>query len=238
MKIDYWRRNNLRSSSVFLNCYLLTLLITSFVLIAQEKGFWELVINGQHTPFMDQFFKILTNLGDGLVGIFFFMVLLLFRYADALILGIGFLIHAVLVHLCKKFWFPDSPRPLAFFDGTELHRIEGITNALYHSFPSGHTASIFLYVTILMIIRRVKEQWQLFYLVLAILVAFSRVYLLQHFFWDVYFGSIFGIISAFAGYHLFYAFPYQSWWDKRLEIRSPNLVLPRVLKWKNLDSKG
>lgn len=237
MKIGFLKKNHLTSSSLFLICYLLLLFVLPIALSAQEKGHWELWINDQHTPFLDQFFKILTNLGDGLVALFFVMLLLLFRYGDAALLVTGFVVHAVLVHLCKKVWFPDSPRPVAFFDGEELHRIEGVTNALYHSFPSGHTASIFLYVAILLIIRPVKQQWQFFYFVLAVLVAFSRVYLLQHFIWDVYVGSMVGIFSAIVGYLLLYSFPHQIWWDKRLEITSPRLVLPRGLKWKNLNSK-
>ncbi len=238
MKIGFSKRIDLSYSSVCLICYLLLLLILPFFLASYQKGYWELWINGQRTPFLDHFFKILTNLGDGLVALFLVTVLLLSRYADALILGIGFLLHATLVYLGKKIWFPDSPRPLAFFDGEDLHRFEGVTNALYHSFPSGHTASIFLYVTLLLIIRPIKQRWQMFYLALAILVAFSRVYLLQHFIWDVYVGSMVGIFSALAAYYLLYSFPYQTWWDKRLVIKTPNLSLPPAPKWKNFNSKG
>jgi len=50
---------------------------------------------------------------------------------------------------------------------------------------------------------------------LAVLVGYSRIYLSQHFLFDVYFGALFGVISAFIIIFMMQKFN-QEWLDKSL----------------------
>ena len=66
------------------------------------------------------------------------------------------------------------------------------------SFPSGHTAASFASVAALYLAGE-KKLWKPA-LVLAILIAFSRMYLYVHYPTDILGGIIFGILSAWIGY--------------------------------------
>ncbi len=222
----------------FLTPYLLLLLILPMGLVFQEKGYWELWINGHHLPLLDLFFKTITNLGDGLVVVFLILVLILQRYGYGILLAAGFIIHGVLIHLGKQVFFNGSLRPVAYFEGIELHRVEGVKTALFNTFPSGHTASIFLFVMVLLLTQSYKQIGQVGLLFLAVVVAFSRVYLLQHSIWDVYAGSLVGVFSAFAALYLYRMFPNRSWMDKRLKIVVPKVKLPAKAGWRGSGFKG
>ena len=67
-----------------------------------------------------------------------------------------------------------------------------------YSFPSGHTAASFASVTALYLAGE-KKLWKPA-LVLACLIAVSRLYLYVHYPTDVLGGMVFGILAGFAGY--------------------------------------
>ena len=65
------------------------------------------------------------------------------------------------------------------------------------SFPSGHTMSAFALWTSMAIFFRKNDIWAFSFLIVAILVGVSRVYLVQHFPEDVLLGSFLGVFIAF-----------------------------------------
>ena len=67
-----------------------------------------------------------------------------------------------------------------------------------YSFPSGHTAASFASVTALYLAGE-RKLWKPA-LVLACLIAISRLYLYVHYPTDVLGGMVFGILAGFAGY--------------------------------------
>nr|MBI1232401.1 phosphatase PAP2 family protein [Cytophagales bacterium] len=218
----------------FLTLYFGLLFLLLVGLAFQEKGYWELWINRQHQPLLDDFFKVITNLGDGLMAVFLLIFLIFRSYSAGILLTIGFIIHAVLVHLGKQVFFKGSLRPLAYFQADDLHRVVGVKTALFNTFPSGHTASIFLFVTTILLTQRLNKAWQFSLLIIASIVGLSRVYLLQHFFWDVYAGSLVGVFSALAAYYIMGFFPSTGWMQNRLKISLPSIKLRPLSDWKKV----
>ena len=69
-----------------------------------------------------------------------------------------------------------------------------------YSFPSGHTAASFASVAALYL-TGAKKGWKIAG-VLAVLIAFSRLYFYVHFPTDVLGGIVFGILSGVIGYKI------------------------------------
>jgi membrane-associated phospholipid phosphatase len=76
-----------------------------------------------------------------------------------------------------------------------FHQVPGVELHLLHSFPSGHATTAFALFFLLALINQNKGL-QIFFLIAALIAAFSRVYLSQHFLSDVLAGSAIGMFSA------------------------------------------
>ena len=70
----------------------------------------------------------------------------------------------------------------------------------HNSFPSGHTAASFASVTALYLVGE-KKMWKAA-LVLAVLIALSRLYLYVHYPTDIIGGVVFGSLSGYLGYKI------------------------------------
>jgi membrane-associated phospholipid phosphatase len=173
-----------------------------FILIFVPKGEVERFINVYHHPYPDKIFLILTDLGDGTFISIIIALLFFIRIYYGLLGGISFLTSTIIVQIIKRYAFPDSPRPLRFFEPNfPLHYVDGLEIHSYFSFPSGHTSGAFTIFCLLAILVRNKYLGLVFFL-LAFIVGFSRMYLLQHFFIDTYFGAIFGTASTVMVYYI------------------------------------
>lgn len=177
-------------------------LYASFLLVGMagltiiEKGDLEILINKNHNIFLDLFFKFITNLGDGLILAVIGIALLFIRYYYALVLLLISSLHGFFIFIIKHRLFHGIPRPKVFLQGmAELHFVDGVTVHSMNTFPSGHTATIFSLTLFLALIIN-RRGWSFFLFFLALVVGFSRIYLLQHFFIDVYYGSVVGVIST------------------------------------------
>lgn len=156
-------------------------------------------INSYHTPYLDLAFKYVTHLGHGLVPVGVFVLLLLVRYSWALALGLSSAIMGIVVQTLKRSVFAGDHRPAMFFTDTTLPSIDGIVLMTHHSFPSGHSATALCIFAMLAFF--IKEKWASYLMmVIGILVAFSRVYISQHFIQDTVAGAWIGFGMAFCGY--------------------------------------
>jgi membrane-associated phospholipid phosphatase len=191
-----------RDNRPFLVPYLLFLLAGGALIMLSEKGKLHLFFNQYHHPFTDKLFILATELGNGITALIVTFLLLFVRYRYAIIVGAANIISGLIAQLLKQMMFSDAPRPSKFFEGVkELYLVPGIDMHSYYSFPSGHTTTAFtLYLCLALIVRNNWIKALLF--VLSLSVAFSRVYLSQHFFNDIYAGSLIGVIVSLLVYYL------------------------------------
>jgi membrane-associated phospholipid phosphatase len=187
----------LKENRYFFIPYLFFLLISSTLLIVFSKAELHILINKDNNSFFDTFFKYLTNLGDGaFIGILFLILLLKkLRYAFAFLAGSLFS-SVIIVNLFKKVLLHDMYRPAKYFELFEtykLHLVDGIKIHALQSFPSGHSATAFnLFFMLTLLVK--NNLLKFIFSVLAILIAFSRVYLSQHFLIDITAGSVLGVV--------------------------------------------
>lgn len=180
--------------------YFLFIISGAIVIVSTGQPSLHLFFNKYHNSIANLFFYGLTFLGDGLFAIIACLFLLLIRYRLALTVFLSTTIGAIIAQSLKRLVFNDYVRPAKYFEGQDtLYLIPGFENDHLYSFPSGHTTTAFaLYLTLAFFAKNSASKFGLF--ALAIIVSYSRVYLSQHFFEDIYAGSIVGVISAIVGY--------------------------------------
>lgn len=167
------------------------------------KGELHLAINQCHFQQADLFFRILTHLGDGAVIVALCLIIGFCSVRNALMLLATYTFSGLFVQLLKKAVFSDILRPVGFFGPShQLHLVEGVTNFMHQSFPSGHSTTAFAFFFGLSLL---SDRWtvKLTCFVCAALVAFSRVYLSQHFLQDITAGAWIGTLFAWVGYVVF-----------------------------------
>jgi membrane-associated phospholipid phosphatase len=185
-----------KDNKVFIILYFAILLIILPYLIIFTKGNIHLYINNLHSISTDFFFKYITNLGSGLAVVFISVLYLFISFRKTSIIAVSGIMSGLIVQILKQVVFNETVRPIKFFEGTSnLHLIDGVDILAYNSFPSGHSATIFALCLCLAAFSKLKL-WKIALFCIAILVAFSRIYLSQHFLTDIYVGSIIGVLSA------------------------------------------
>jgi len=199
----------------FLLPWLLWIIALSVYVAMMPKGATTLWINERHTPILDFIFKWLTWLGDGLTVGIICILLLFVQYRAALFATVVSVVNLILTGVLKQYF--DVPRPATFFDNIDLHFVEGVRTYYHLSFPSGHTSAAFCIYLSLAIIAKNKYLGLLFF-VIAIGVAHSRVYLLQHFEEDLIFGAALAVAETVIIASLLYSKPLRegSVWNRSL----------------------
>jgi membrane-associated phospholipid phosphatase len=162
-------------------------------------------LNFIHTAFLDLFFQLLTFLGDGIFAVVLSItVFFIVGKKEGILLLLTFLISALLAQFFKNFIFQEFMRPLFFIQAGELNveTVTGVKMHLNNSFPSGHTTTIFSICSMLSLLYDSKKIGFLL-LLTAILTAYSRIYLSQHFLQDILAGSFLGVFTTITVNHFF-----------------------------------
>ncbi len=193
------RENIVYANRQFFSVFFILMIVSVVLLVCFSKADSFIMLNAYHAKALDYFFIVYTNVGDGLFSIGIAVILLFYkRFLIGIEIIIAFLLSGALVQLLK-FFFP-MPRPSVFLANAHYnHFIENVTLTGHASFPSGHSASAFALATLLSLLDKNKNRSYL-YLFLAALVAYSRIYLGQHFLEDVFWGIVDGFISALIVY--------------------------------------
>jgi membrane-associated phospholipid phosphatase len=203
--------------------YLIFFIVLFIYCFAISKADGFLLINHFHTRLLDDFFILFTNVGNGLFVIGLMILMLVRRkFVWTLQIGISFLISGLLVQLLKILM--HNPRPSTYFGSGAIHCILGITRTGFSSFPSGHTATVFMLTTLLAIYLPGRKSTLLF-ISMAVLTGFSRVYLSQHFPVDVLAGSLLGVLVSLMVYQFIplknvkKKFPGKEWEHQSVKLR-------------------
>ena len=149
-----------------------------------------------HTPFLDKIMVFITKLGDvGIIWIMLSLVLLLMPKTrkSGVVMVAALIVDALLCNIVLK----NLVARIRPYDvNTEIQLL--IAKLHDYSFPSGHTAASLASVTALYLAGE-KRLWKPA-LVLACLLAISRLYLYVHYPTDVLGGILFGVVSGYLGY--------------------------------------
>jgi membrane-associated phospholipid phosphatase len=145
-----------------------------------------LILNFNGGKFFDFFFKYVTYFGDGLLWILFLLYFIVSKKKYLLpFLICNFAVTTIISQVFKYLILPYEPRPAsAITDHNLIHFVDNVTIHTISSFPSGHTATVFVFALIIISLQKNKK-WILPTLLYALIVGYSRVYLAQHFPWDL-----------------------------------------------------
>jgi membrane-associated phospholipid phosphatase len=167
--------------------------------------------------------KNYTHLGDGIFAIVLSLYFIFRNVRIGLLILISYLTSSGITQVLKHFFFSEYNRPYFYFkEDSAFHFIENFNYHAHHSFPSGHATTCFAIFTILAYKNQENIRVQIIFAILAISVAFSRVYLSQHFIQDIIAGSMIGFLCA----HFLWLFIYSKLYklDRALLPKKQNVV--------------
>ncbi|WP_419801059.1 phosphatase PAP2 family protein [Mucilaginibacter sp.] len=173
--------------------YLVLLLICIVLMLIFSKTELYFAINHLHTVFTDVFFASFTILGASIGCIIIVLITFLINFRSGFLLAssyiITFIISQTIKHLVK------APRPHLFFSKKlhDIYLIKGVVMLNTNSFPSGHSVSAFTAAVVFTYAAK-NKRWGVFWLLIAVLIAYSRMYLSEHFLQDVTAGSALGVL--------------------------------------------
>ncbi len=178
----------------FLVPYFIFLCCGVVLIVINTKASTHLEFNSLHAAFFDTLFFYITYLGDGVTAALVVIMLLTVKFRYALFVGLSNLVASIVTQILKHTLFSDVVRPKKFFEGIhDIYLVPGVNNHLYHSFPSGHSTCAFsLYFALTLLVKDKILKFAFF--LIALVIGYSRIYLSQHFFEDVYAGSLIGVV--------------------------------------------
>lgn len=199
--------------------YAVLLCVMVLMLCLYPKAELHLWLNSCHTPLGDMFMRLYSQLAEWPLYVIAVLPLVFKRWRLTVWYAASELVSATVVWVLKQLF--HAPRPAAYFENIPdavLPVVEGVRLHHSNSFPSGHTATFFVFFTFCALLlahyytghesnRRLAATWRrlamLLLLVMAALGGYSRIYLSQHFLSDVCVGSIIGVIVPTVIFALF-----------------------------------
>jgi membrane-associated phospholipid phosphatase len=161
-------------------------------------------INGHNSAVADLAFQALSATAEVVLPIVLLLYLIRFKKAYALPYVYSYALSTGLIQGLKHLVFANALRPLAYFasSGVKWHIIPGLLISEFNSMPSGHTgAAFFMFFWVAVLLRRLT--WGLLAGIIAVGVAYSRVYLFQHFPVDTLVGAAIGVGSSALFYSIY-----------------------------------
>jgi len=213
------RKIYIRTVYVYVAPYLVLLMAILGLMYAYPKPELHMLLNSHHTSLQDTFFKYYSVLAEWPLYLLALLPLLWKKIKITIFFAMCELTGGAILQILKHIISTD--RPISVFEHYHdlvLPLVQGVTMYHSNSFPSGHASTFFMFCTSLAIIlayhynqadkpHNVKTQILfnmslLLLLALAVMGAYSRVYLSQHFLSDVCVGSIIGFTTPFLMFYL------------------------------------
>jgi len=190
----------LKKNSAFFIPYFIFLLAGGAILLLWNKTDIHLFINSYHNTIADLFFSNWTNLGLGIMILPVALILAFIRFRYVIISVIGFVMSGLLNDILKMLF--HSSRPSIIFSDLHqpLYHVPNVEMYADYSFPSGHATTSFCMFCLLALYTK-NNLLKTVYFIIALLIAYSRMYLSEHFLKDVYTGSIIGVSCALLSYY-------------------------------------
>lgn len=207
----------IKQASLFISVQFLVLAILSVILINYDKTELQLIANSYYSTFFDFVFYILTHSVEFWGCVVIYVLIAIFKSYKYAIIGLLTYASAGLVtQILKRNLFPEFKGPTVNIENLRLipdfFEYEQASN---FSFPSGHTTVAFaLFLFLTLIVK--NKKWGILFAALACAVAYSRVYLSQHYFIDIYVGSLVGTIVTLFSFYGFNKIKFGNWGNKRL----------------------
>ncbi|MEC5144635.1 phosphatase PAP2 family protein [Chitinophaga sp. 212800010-3] len=182
---------------VFLIVFLaivICILIARIFFVSRTTAFF--FINGLHTPAGDKVFPYITDLGSVSAAVLISLLLLAIRRRAGLVMATAYIFTSIISFSLKT--LVGFPRPHRYFADRllQIYFVPGVTVLdNFRSFPSGHSVCAFTAATVLAYYAK-NKYLSLVYLLLAMLVAYSRMYMSQHFLEDVTAGALLGVFAT------------------------------------------
>jgi len=217
------------------------LLVIGYYLYAYPKAEIHLWMNQYHTRSLDFFFRYYTCVGEWVpyvvvAGLLFYKAgWASFLLADVAVSG--------LLAQRLKYVF-DTDRPWKYFQDNlpdiQLPFVDGVELSKFYSFPSGHTTTFFalFFVVSLVVVDYLSTQhrahgsvlqtlyaWLMYAIVplccfvWAVLGAYSRIYLSQHFLEDIFGGILLGLVSSVALLCVVPSLENTAFWSWRIPVK-------------------
>lgn len=190
--------NLISKTRYFLLPWAVFLIVAGVVLSIFSVTEIHLAINSHNNTFLDWLMPWVTLGADGWTIVVLCVLMFAWHRRAAVFISVSALFTSSVTWLLKSTIYYGTPRPKYYFtnvDKVDLHYVPGVINWEYDSFPSGHTTVAFAFFFAIALCIRQKKMAALLF-VAAISVAYSRVYLSQHFLLDVYFGSVIGTLGT------------------------------------------
>ena len=211
-------RSIVRENKIFFILHTLLFIAGIYPLVMFEKVALFLRLNSLYHPWLDHFFYYITFLGSGALCCLFLATLVITKHDTRTLLAgaSSFVTMSVIVQGMKRLVCFDQSRPITLIPtDAPLHLVEGITHYTHLSFPSGHAGTIFVVVCLIHLLAPKKPGWfSVLLLFLACAVAYSRIYLCQHFYRDIYVGALIGTCTTLAVCSLLKYWQGPAWLDQ------------------------
>lgn len=194
----------IKNNGSFFLILLIFVISIGTIITLYGKNEAQLFANSFYNDYFDYFFYYMSQVIEEFFAPIILLVVLFFKNIKyGIILLTAYLISGAATQFLKLVIYNEAMRPNHLMpelrlipESFELH------NRIANSFPSGHTTAAFSMFLILTIFVKNKK-WGYFFGIMAVGVAYARVYLSQHFFEDILLGAIIGtFVSLYVYYQL------------------------------------
>ena len=209
----------LRTVYIYVIPYIVLLMAILGLMYAYPKPELHMLLNSHHSGVQDVFFKYYSVMAEWPLYLLALLPLMWKKKKMTFYFAVCELTGGAILQILKHIISTD--RPVSVFEHYQnlvLPLVQGVNMHHSNSFPSGHASTFFMFCTCCVIIlayhykrngnhHDLKTQILfntslLLLLVLAVMGAYSRVYLSQHFLSDVCVGSIIGFTTPFLMFYL------------------------------------